>query len=845
MLALIFLIGSSVLGIALMLRVMRDLLDLIECLLWGTVSGWLMSGLAAYLLARCFGELTSRQLIALTIVIWISAIAMIAWNRRSGLHQSVKLHWRNHCWGLAIILIIFTPVFFTLFWTHMFAPGAGGIYSGGSAAYDLSFHAALTNSFLYSQNFPPRYLFLSPEPLRYPFFPDFQTAVLITGHLSLRSAWIITSLVLVLSITALLYFLAYRITKSQKAATFATLMFLLSGGFGFINGLRDWWRGSQSFVQFWGTLNVNYTNNPERGLYWPNVITDAFLPQRAILFGLAISLIVFTCFAIFWERGAESEGSSARGWWPLMIFAGVLTGLLPIIHPHSFIAVGIAAACLFAFRPRWIWLGFWIPAIGLAAPQLIALVQPASSPEVVRLLLGWLGHDQSFAFLLFLLRNFGLPLVLAVPAWLLAAREWRKFYLAFALVLVFALTVNVSPNSFDNGKFIYYWHAVNSIFVGSLLAMMWKTKRWKVISLAMLLASVLSGICALQSERHAYSLLTTNEEAAAADFIRAHTAQHALFLNAPAFTSPVTTFAGRSVVRGPTAWLASHGYDFRGREADVRRIYAGADDALDLIRYYGIDYIFVGDKERELKANTSFFDQNCRRVYQSPNVIIYDTHALEPSSYSGAANLPGPRDLSSRLNRDPDALLAEFPRTSFFLYRLIKASFGRLARRDEFMTAMSDLVRGVSPGERGWEAQLQTNQEQLLTNWISTSGFANIYGQRPNAEFIDDLIRNAGLDWSAEERQELLHALDTGQLKRTSALSQVVADKDFAAREYNTAYVLMHFFGYLRRNPDDPPDTDLRGLVFWRERLDRWRDYRAISRAFLESSEYNSLPPAR
>src|SRR5436190_12898862 len=254
MLALIFLSGSSVLGIALMLRVMRDLLDPIEHLLWGTVSGWLMSGLAAYLLARCFGELTSKQLIALTIVIWISAIAMIAWNQRSGLHQSVKLRWQNHYWGLAIILIIFTPMFFTLFWTHMFAPGPGGIYSGGSAAYDLSFHAALTNSFLYAQNFPPRYLFLPPEPLRYPFLPDFQTAVLITGHFSLRSAWIITSLVLALSITSLLYFLAHRITKSQKAATFATLMFLFSGGLGFIDGLRDWWRGGQSFVQFWGTL---------------------------------------------------------------------------------------------------------------------------------------------------------------------------------------------------------------------------------------------------------------------------------------------------------------------------------------------------------------------------------------------------------------------------------------------------------------------------------------------------------------------------------------------------------------------------------------------------------------
>src|SRR6202007_136866 len=125
------------------------------------------------------------------------------------------------------------------------------------------------------------------------------------------------------------------------------------------------------------------------------------------------------------------------------------------------------------------------------------------------------------------------------------------------------------------------------------------------------------------------------------------------------------------------------------------------------------------------------------------------------------------------------------------------------------MVAMSDLVRGVSPGERGWETKLQTNQEQLLSKWPSMNEFANIYAQKTNAEFIDDLLRNAGLNWSAETRQDLLHALDSGQLTRASTLSRVVADKDFAVREYNTAYVLMHFFGYLRRNPDDPPDTDL------------------------------------
>ena len=35
----------------------------------------------------------------------------------------------------------------------------------------------------------------------------------------------------------------------------------------------------------------------------------------------------------------------------------------------------------------------------------------------------------------------------------------------------------------------------------------------------------------------------------------------------------------------------------------------------------------------------------------------------------------------------------------------------------------------------------------------------------------------------------------------------------------NPAYVLMQFFGYLRRNPDDVPDGNLNGYNFWLNEL--------------------------
>ncbi|MFN2576758.1 MAG: hypothetical protein ABR607_03600, partial [Pyrinomonadaceae bacterium] len=629
MLALFFLSGSIILGIGITRRVARNLLDEVEQFFWGLLVGWVLTACGAYLIACWQGQLTHRQLLLETISIWIVAATIIAVGIRSGPFALSSFRWRRHYSELLLVLLVFTPIYWRLFSSHMFARGDGGWYSGGSAAYDLSFHAALTSSFLYGQNFRPRYIFLPPEALNYPFLPDFQTAVLISGGLTLRTALILTSVSLAIAITALFYSLAYRISRSARAAVFASLIFLLNGGLGFIDLFRNWWHSGKHFIQFWQTLDVNYANYSNLGLNWPNLITDAFLPQRPILFGLGIALIVFTIFAVVWGRWYENNGeaganiSSKPSAWLLLSFAGFLTGLLPMTHTHSYIAVGLVSVCLFAFRPRWAWAAFWIPAVGLAAPQVVGLTQNASATGVVRLLPGWLGHDQSFLFPIYLLRNFGLPLVLAVPAWFAAPRSWRKFYLAFLVVFVFALVVMVSPNVFDNGKLTYYWHAINSIFVGSFIVRIWQTYHQRVLAFFLVIVSAATAVACLHSENMASTRVFTDEDLAAGEFVRDHTSPRSLFLIAPAFANPTTLLAGRAVVRGPTAWLASHGYEFRGREADVRRIYGGTSDALELVQYYGIDFIYVGDRERGMmRANPSFFDHNFRPIYRSATVTL-------------------------------------------------------------------------------------------------------------------------------------------------------------------------------------------------------------------------------
>ena len=66
---------------------------------------------------------------------------------------------------------------------------------------------------------------------------------------------------------------------------------------------------------------------------------------------------------------------------------------------------------------------------------------------------------------------------------------------------------------------------------------------------------------------------------------------------------------------------------------------------------------------------------------------------------------------------------------------------------------------------------------------------------------------------------------------------------DLARNEFNKAFVLMQYFGYLRRNPNDPPEPtlDFQGYNFWLNKLNQFNGNfvnAEMVKAFLVSTEY-------
>jgi len=65
---------------------------------------------------------------------------------------------------------------------------------------------------------------------------------------------------------------------------------------------------------------------------------------------------------------------------------------------------------------------------------------------------------------------------------------------------------------------------------------------------------------------------------------------------------------GRRSVMGYPGHIWTHGIDSGPREGDIKRIYAGAPDAIALLAKYRVDYVVVDPQERSvLTVNDAFF----------------------------------------------------------------------------------------------------------------------------------------------------------------------------------------------------------------------------------------------
>ena len=196
-------------------------------------------------------------------------------------------------------------------------------------------------------------------------------------------------------------------------------------------------------------------------------------------------------------------------------------------------------------------------------------------------------------------------------------------------------------------------------------------------------------------------------------------------------------------------------------------------------------------------------------------------------------------------------LSIEFQETGYLVYRISKTAFGNLTGKPvpvRFLSFLKDTQRigqGVQVGVGNWQAQLEANKQEYTLAIVQTPEFEAAFASSMTAQqFVDKLNQNAGDVLSASENANLVAVLGATPAdlnKRSQVLRAVAEDQTMKDAEFNRAFVLMQYFGYMRRNPDDTPDTDFSGYNFWLTKMNSFNgNYinAEMVKAFITSDEY-------
>ncbi len=551
---------------------------------------------------------------------------------------------------------------------------------------DLPFHFSAITSFAYGGNLPPQNPIFAGMKFTYPFLIDFLTAFFIRCGAGWGAAFFVENIALSLALVRLIEALSLKIFNNIAAARIAPVVFLFNGGLGFINFFREFRAQSEGLLDFLSHLPKAYTMNAELALAsgnvplrWGNVFTTLLIPQRSMLFGLPFVAMIIT---LWWmavqetegqkdggtegrrdgetekERGEEDENviegetDSLRPSVPpslrpsisltprrrYFLAAGVLTGLLPMLHAHGFFSIMIACALMIVLFWSWDWVAFLAPVAALAAPQAWYLSGTEVKNKLFALHFGWEASQSSpivwrtpegmasnahnlyggliqlyeqiireqliSKAAIFWIVNAGIFILLLLAAMLIksvtSSRQVR-FYLPFALWFFVPNLVSLAPWTWDNIKVLVYWALATAPFVAAALAYLF-TRRFivaRALAAVLLLALTFSGaldVTRALSPTENVGLFSQAELEVAA-LLREKTPPRALILHAPIHNS-VVALSGRQSVMGYPGHLWTHGLDYAQRELDVKTIYKGGAQMLEPLSRLGVDYVIIGPPER-------------------------------------------------------------------------------------------------------------------------------------------------------------------------------------------------------------------------------------------------------
>jgi hypothetical protein len=502
--------------------------------------------------------------------------------------------------------------------------------------------------------------------LQYPFVLNFISGLLLKITQSWELALLLPVMVLCVVNIILLLIIYKKFLKNTILAALAVVIFFLGSGWGIYPLAVKAVQSHQPLGEFFQTLvdndvstiNKSDAKENEQNIDFGAPLSMSFLHQRTFFLGLFGFL---TLLLLILQTRAKP------GWrWPIV--GGLIFGLMPLWHTHSFIAafIMIIIFLLAAIKEKnrqFIYQLSLILAIGsvLAIPQIIFLISSKeflrASSGFIKFRIGWMvepdiGSVQfgqsprtvwNWRYLEFLWINFGLllPSFLITTVALLSKRlkqilagpTYFYYWVFIALGLAYFAAVQFikfQPWDFDNNKILVYWQlfAVPIIvyFFAKLLVnkKIWSVVLFGLFTILTISSGLIDMIPRVLKNRAQMPIIFDVSAQKTAQFIKENISEHDLILTGTSPLNVVASLTGRSVLVGYAGWLWTRGINYQSRETSLRKFYQKPTRSDKLLKDYPIKYIlFDNTVKYDFNAEKIKFDQIFNNIFESGDYVLY------------------------------------------------------------------------------------------------------------------------------------------------------------------------------------------------------------------------------
>lgn len=656
----------------------------------GACIGLAAFGLIGFVLASLMG-LTPLSIAVATVFIASPFIVLLDSDRRAQIRADVaaSVHAVRSALGQptapAIVYFVYyaaAAVFIWLIFDRAMMVRPAGVYTGVLNNFgDLPFHLSVVTGFAFGNNYPPEDPTYAGVRFTYPFLTDFISAVFVRCGADLRDSLFIENFILAVAFVGVLHRWAWEMLRDRVAALLTPLLVLLNGGFGWLLLFSEAGKNEHGLIGLMKHLPASFTVIPETTWRWGNAISSLLLPQRGILLGLPLAVIVFTQWwlatcgeentAAEAQRHGEAEkdgdpkrkrqGRTKDDWGARkhnaeelrvsassrrrafsssfgpsrtsrMVAAGVIAGLLPLTHAHTFVVVMTMSAGICVLQWRWrVWIVFAVVASVIALPQMwwSTTGSAVHASNFFAWEFGWDHGNENPVWFWF--KNTGLfvPLLVAAILWrgkdYLVSRPLLLFYLPFTLCFIVPNMVKMAPWIWDNVKVLFYWWVASAPLVAILLSRLWQSGKWRrPLAVALFACLTLAGaldVASIVLRSGEYQIFDPFG-VRFAEVVKQQTQPRSTIVHAPVHNTPVF-LTGRRSLMGYPGHIWTHGLAFSDREREIKRIYAGAPDAESILQKYQIDFAVVGPLERMVMPVNEQFFSRFQKVGQSGEYRLY------------------------------------------------------------------------------------------------------------------------------------------------------------------------------------------------------------------------------